>query len=67
MIYDSIAREEATCAKDAIVVLRDSPYWDGERRDDDDDDDDDDKTLEEKTTSAAAAIVSTTTPEFTPQ
>ena len=41
MIYDSIAREEATCAKDAIVVLRDSPYWDGERRDDDDDDDDD--------------------------
>ena len=39
MIYDSIAREEATCAKDAIVVLRDSPYWDGERRDDDDDDD----------------------------
>ena len=53
MIYDSIAREEATCAKDAIVVLRDSPYWDGERRDDDDDDDDDDisgaKRGEEKT------------------
>jgi phosphopantetheine adenylyltransferase len=31
-IYDSIAADENACAKNVIPVLRDSPYWDGERR-----------------------------------
>ena len=32
MIYDSIANDENLCARNVIPVLRDSPYWDGERR-----------------------------------
>ena len=32
MIYDSIANDENLCVRNVIPVLRDSPYWDGERR-----------------------------------
>ena len=37
MIYDSIANDENLCARNVIPVLRDSPYWDGERREERDD------------------------------